>query len=150
MEQLKTHIKKRDELLEYLGSNFDMFNDRSVEAIKMITEYIHTEDKTMRDLVFKLNTRIKFNEDVKESMSHIELSMHKAKTFYIQRKVYEDYEKDSVADKWLVNAMVLIITKCFLFNGQVFTKGNKTILAADVLKGKIKEIDIRTLKYDAL
>jgi len=76
MEQLKTHIKKRDELLNYLGSNFDMFNDRSVEAIRMITEYIHTEDKTIRDLVFKLNTRIKFNEDVKERPKWHKVTSH--------------------------------------------------------------------------
>lgn len=147
---LNDYRDRRDELLKFLSDNFDMFNDQAVNALKKMQDHVYAEDKTIRDLVYKLNERIHFKNEVRKGASHIEANIDRAKAFYLSKKIYEDYKEESQADKWLINALILIVRDCYSFDGVMFKKGKKSLLGSDILKGDWKEVDNVTLEYKEL
>ena len=125
-EKIKAYQSKRDNFLNQIKDNFDTFYDDKHNDLNNIIGFINYSDVFFEELI-----KSKSLDDAAQHSINIQNeSIEKVvRTYNI-----DAYFNKSKADKWLVNALLLVVMNANTFDGCFFTNGKDKVLKGNILK----------------
>ena len=125
-EKIQHHQSNRDNFLNRIKNNFDTFYDDKHDDLNEIIKYINSTDAFIKDLIDSkyldqlVGNEIKLqNESIQKVITHYHI---------------DEYFNKTRADKWLVNALVLVVRDSNTFDGVWFIGKEKKVLKLNILK----------------
>lgn len=125
-EKIKEYKNQRDNFLNQIKNNFDSFYDDKHDDLNNIIKFINYSDSFLRQLVESLS----LDESAANSIGIEKDSISRVVRHY---KIDAEFNEEK-ANKWLVNALILIVRDSNTFDGVWFTKGKKKLLKAKIIK----------------
>ena len=126
LEKIREYKKKRDSFLNRIKENFDTFYDDKHDDLNSIIQFINYTDSFFSELVH--------DSSVEES-AHNSLQVQKDSISRAVRIYNIDAEFNiEKANKWLINALILIVRDSNTFDGVLFTNGKKKLLKTKIVK----------------
>ena len=126
-EKIRDYKKRRDTFLNRIKENFDTFYDDKHDDLNNIIKFMNFSDAYFQELVEaqSLNEAVANTLDVKND------SISRVIRHYDIDVEFKGKEK---ADKWLINALVLVVRDANTFDGVWFTDGKKKRLKTNIVK----------------
>jgi len=125
-EKLKHYKGKRDTFVNRIKENFDTFYDDKHDDLNGIIKYINFTDDLIKELI-EANS---INESIESSLSLGSQSLERIVRHY---RIDAEFDKER-ANKWLINALVLVLRDSNTFDGVWFIKGQKKVLKSKIIK----------------
>jgi len=125
-EKIREYKNKRDTFINRIKENFDTFYDDKHDDLNSIIKFINYTNEFMQELI----TSTSVNESGQHSLKTEKDSISRAVRHY---KIDAEFNK-SKADKWLINALVLIVRDSNTFDGVFFTDGKNKLLKTKIVK----------------
>ena len=125
-EKIRDYKTKRDNFVNQIKNNFDTFYDDKHDDLNSIIKFINYSDSFVAELLEAQN----LNESAQNSNDIQSDSISRIVRHY---NIDAEFNKEK-ANKWLVNALVLVVRDSNTFNGTMFIDGKKKVLKAKILK----------------
>jgi hypothetical protein len=126
LEKIREYKKKRDKFLDRIKENFDTFYDDKHDDLNNIINFINYSDSFFAELVHASSVE----ESAHNSLQVQRDSISRAVRIY---NIDAEFNREK-ANKWLINALVLIVRDSNTFDGVFFTKDKKKLLKTKIVK----------------
>ena len=126
-EKIRDYKLKRDQFLNHIKNNFDTFYDDKHDDLNNIIKFINYSDRYFQELVEAQS----LTEAITSSLDVQTDSISRVIRHYDIDVEFKGKEK---ADKWLINALVLVVRDSNTFDGVFFTNGKKKLLKTKIVK----------------
>ena len=125
-EIFKEYHKKANSFMNYLTSNFDVFYSHRHNDLDSIIDFKNYTDRMVKYFAEATHQEANCQIEYKSKISTIEslLSYHGSNA---------PFNKDN-ADRWLLNALELILVKGYEYRPPFFIKNNEKIIVTDLNK----------------
>lgn len=125
-EKIRDYKAKRDSFVNRIKANFDTFYDDKHDDLSSIIQFINYSDDFVAELVESTN----LNESIQNSEAVKNDSLSRVIRHY---SIDSEFNKEK-ADKWLINALILIVRDSNTFDGVFFNDGKTKRLKAKIVK----------------
>jgi hypothetical protein len=125
-QKLKEYNNRMTAFVSGIKKNFDMYYDDKHDDLNEVINFVNYTTALVYDLIQANN----LTESIDNSIRLKNKSIEKAMDVH----TIDSYFNKSKADKWLVNALVLIVRDFYTFDGFMFRKGEKKVLKSKLLK----------------
>jgi len=125
-EKIRDYKKKRDTFVNRIKENFDTFYDDKHDDLSSIIKFINYSDSFVAELVDSQN----INEAL---INEVDLKNESLSRVIRHYEIDAEFNKTK-ADKWLINALILVLRDSNTFNGIMFTNGKDKVLKRKILK----------------
>ena len=126
-EKIRDYKLKRDQFLNQIKNNFDTFYDDKHDDLNNIIKFINYSDSYFQELVEAQS----LTEAITSSLDVQNDSISRIIRHYDIDVEFKGKEK---SDKWLINALVLVVRDSNTFDGVFFTNGKKKLLKTKIVK----------------
>jgi len=134
-EKVQNYHKLKNKFIGGIEKNFDDFYDDKHDDLNKIIGFTKYADDFIYELIqcANLSEHTSYYDDVKSK------SLKKVLFHY----EVDAYFNKSKADKWLVNALLLVVRDLNTFDGVMFTNGKDKVLKGNILKSNKQNKQVR-------
>ena len=125
-EIIQDYGKKRDDMINSITENFDKFYSGSHDDLEKILSFIKYSSKLIIALIEEQRTF--------ETFSVIHQKRHESIDLIIAHYEIDKVFNRDKANKWLINALILVVRDDNTFDGVRFNKDGKSRLKSFIVK----------------